>query len=239
MKRNIIPLLGFALAITFVAFVGGQPAAMEETPPGKNAPQGEAKAENAFASCNKWVNCNSESPNFTGLCCRTCKDVEGQTIWDCKPVSSDGESYDASEGEIFVVCEATLTGIVTAEGLLKADDGRNYKIAGARMKVDELKRNLGAKIEVKGAVQEVDGKATIEVKSYKSVYSEIAAPNGDDLSSCTSWLNCDRRPPNYTGTCCRRCDDNQGGKVWDCQVFSGREHFDMAEWSKQYREFRP
>jgi hypothetical protein len=157
--------------------------------------------------------------------------VEGQTIWDCKGVSSESESRGASEAGNLAVGEATLTGIVTAEGFLKADDGRNYKIAGTRLTVDELERNLGKKFEVKGTVQEANGKATIAVKEYNMVYSEIAAPEGDSLSSCTAWLNCDRRPPNYTGTCCRQCEDSQGEKVWDCQVFSGREHFDKAEWS--------
>jgi hypothetical protein len=44
-------------------------------------------------------------------------------------------------------------------------------------------------------------------------------------------MNCDQRPPNFTGTCCRQCNDKEGGKVWDCKVFSQGEHFDSAEWS--------
>ena len=51
------------------------------------------------------------------------------------------------------------------------------------------------------------------------------------IGSCTGWMNCDQRPPNFTGTCCRQCDDKQGAKVWDCKVFSEGEHFDTAEWS--------
>ena len=80
MKRNTLPLLGFALAVVFVTFITGQPDAMEEAQLAKNASQGEPKVEDTLQACNKWVNCNSESPNFTGLCCRTCKDRKGQTI---------------------------------------------------------------------------------------------------------------------------------------------------------------
>jgi hypothetical protein len=231
MKRKIVSLLGFTLAVAVVALLAGQLPAEEEAQVGQDAAQAEPKAEKAFVSCNKWLNCNSESPNFTGLCCRICRDAEGQIDWDCKPVSAEGERRDASPVGDVALGEATLTGIVTAEGILRADDGHKYKIAGTRLQVDELQRNMGRRIEVKGTVQEVEGKVSIQVASYQSMHLGDAA-GADALGSCTGWMNCDQRPPNFTGTCCRQCKDKQGGKVWDCKVFSEGEHFDMAEWSK-------
>jgi hypothetical protein len=222
MERKSLNISAFALVLPLVALFVGQPEAVE----------GEPKAEEALASCGGWLNCNSESPNFTGVCCRVCKNTEQETVWDCKPLSTEDENRGASAAADVPLGERTLTGIVTAEGLLKVDDGRNYRIAGTKLKTDELKENLGKKVQIKGGVKEGNGKATIEVESYNLVYSEIAAPDEDDLSSCMAWLNCDRRPPNYTGTCCRQCQDGQGEKVWDCQVFSGREHFDGTVWSK-------
>jgi hypothetical protein len=70
----------------------------------------------------------------------------------------------------------------------------------------------------------------VEVASYKSMnLGDAGGPAA--IGSCGGWMNCDQRPPNFTGTCCRQCDDNQGAKVWDCKVFSEGEHFDTAEWS--------
>jgi hypothetical protein len=221
-KGKILLYSVFALVIPLVALFTGQPAAME----------GEPKAEEPLASCGGWLNCHSESPNFTGLCCRICNNRKQETVWDCKPLLPEDESRGASAAADVALGERTLTGVVTAEGLLKVDNGHNYKIAGTKLKMDEVQKKLGKKIEIKGAVKEGNGKATIEIESYNLVYSEIAAPGEDDLSSCTAWLNCDRRPPNYTGTCCRQCQDRQGAKAWDCQVFSGLEHFDRTEWPK-------
>ena len=70
----------------------------------------------------------------------------------------------------------------------------------------------------------------------QSALAEEAADPGkgaltDALMSCNKWMNCDTESPNFTGTCCRQCDDKQGAKVWDCKVFSEGEHFDTAEWS--------
>ena len=38
------------------------------------------KAQEAFASCGDWKNCNSLGPNYTGTCCRQCKDKEGEAL---------------------------------------------------------------------------------------------------------------------------------------------------------------
>lgn len=232
MQRKILCLLGLPLAIVFVAFLAGRPAAMEEANPGEDTAKEGSRAEEAFVSCTAWLNCSSESPNYTGLCCRSCEDPKGQREWYCKRLSAEGELRDASPAGDVALGEATLTGIVTAEGILKADDGHKYTVAGDWLTVEGLQRNMGKKIEVKGTVQEAKGKVTIEVKSYKSTHLDDAG-SGDAFASCTGWMNCDQRPPNFTGTCCRQCDDKQGGKVWDCKVFSEGEHFDMAEWSKR------
>ncbi len=228
MNRYILPLLVSALGIAMMAPLAGQATAMEEM---KDTSEAKAKSGGEFASCDGWLNCSAESPNFTGVCCRICKDDAGKTVWDCKRNVAGDAARGASAASDVALGEATLTGIVTAEGILKVDEGKNYRLAGTKLQVDELKSNMGRKVEIKGAVQETGGKATLEVESYDLVYSEVAAPAGEGgLSSCSTWLNCDRRPPNYTGTCCRQCYDKAGAKVWDCQVFSGVEHFDRTEW---------
>ena len=216
MKPKIAHLLTLSLAIIF-AGVGAQGALAEEA------------LTDALLSCNKWMNCDTQSPNYTGVCCRTCKDARGQVDWDCKEVSPAADRSPSTAGEV-ATGEATLTGIVTAEGVLKADDGHKYKIAGTKLQVDDLQRNRGKRVEVKGTVQETKGKASVEVASYKSMHLwDAGGPAA--IGSCTGWMNCDQRPPNFTGTCCRQCDDKQGGEVWDCKVFSEGEHFDSAEWS--------
>ncbi len=223
MKPKIAHLLTLALAIGFAA-LGAQGALAEEADdPGKEA------LTDPLLSCNNWMNCDTESPNYTGVCCRTCKDARGQVEWDCKDVTAQADRT-ASKAREVPKGEATLTGIVTAEGVLKADDGNKYKIAGTKLQVDELQRNMGKRVEVKGTVQESKGKASVEVASYKSMHQGDAGGPAA-IGSCGGWMNCDQRPPNFTGTCCRQCDDNQGAKVWDCKVFSEGEHFDTAEWS--------
>lgn len=223
MKRNFKHLLALPLAVLLMA-VGVQGALAEE-----EGDAGKGALTDALVSCKKWMNCDTEAPNYTGLCCRTCKNAEGHTIWDCKDVTAAAERSPSKAGEV-PTGEATLTGIVTAEGVLKADDGHKYKIAGTKLQVDELKRNMGKRIEVKGTVQETKGKASMEVASYKSMHlGDAGGPAA--IGSCGGWMNCDQRPPNFTGTCCRQCDDKQGSQVWDCKVFSEGEHFDSAEWS--------
>jgi hypothetical protein len=223
MKRKFAHLLVIPLAIVFAGLSAQSVFAEEAADPGKGA------LTDALVSCNKWMNCDTESPNYTGVCCRTCKNAESQTIWDCKGVTAEADRRPSKAGEV-ATGEATLTGIVTAEGVLKTDDGHKYKIAGTRLQVDELQRNMGKRVEVKGTVQESKGKVSVEVASYKSMHlGDAGGPAA--IGSCTGWMNCDQRPPNFTGTCCRQCDDKQEGKVWDCKVFSEGEHFDSAEWS--------
>jgi hypothetical protein len=224
MKRKFAHLLVLPLAIVFAGLIAHSVLAEEAADPGKGT------LTDALLSCNKWMNCDTESPNYTGVCCRTCKDARGQVDWDCKGASVESDRRDASDAGNVALGEATLTGIVTAEGVLKADDGHKYKIAGTRLQVDDLQRNMGKRVEVKGTVQESKGKVSVEVASYKSMnLGDAGGPAA--IGSCTGWMNCDQRPPNFTGTCCRQCDDKQGAKVWDCKVFSEGEHFDTAEWS--------
>ena len=223
MKKKFAHLLVLPLAIFFAGFGVCSVLADEGADPGKEA------LTDALVSCNQWMNCDTESPNYTGVCCRTCKNAASQTIWDCKDVTASADRSPSKAGEVRTG-EATLTGIVTAEGILKADDGNKYKIAGTKLQVDELQRNMGKRVEVTGTVQESKGKVSVEVASYKSMHQGDAGGPAA-IGSCGGWMNCDQRPPNFTGTCCRQCDDNQGAKVWDCKVFSEGEHFDTAEWS--------
>jgi hypothetical protein len=224
MKPKIAHLLTLSLAIVFAGLIAQSALAEEAADPGTGA------LSDALLSCNKWMNCDTEAPNYTGVCCRTCKDARGQVGWDCKEASAGSGRRDASDAGNVALGEATLTGIVTNEGVLKADDGHKYKIAGTRLQVDDLQRNMGKRVEVKGTVQESKGKVSVEVASYKSMnLGDAGGPSA--IGSCTGWMNCDQRPPNFTGTCCRQCDDKQGAEVWDCKVFSEGEHFDTAEWS--------
>ncbi len=183
-----------------------------------------------FVSCAAWVNCSTESPNYTGICCRPCRDREKGTIWDCRRVHDEVERLGGPPAEEpLTTGEATLTGIVTQEGVLQADQGQEYAVAGE--KAGELQNNMGKRIEVKGTLQEAEGKVTIEVDAYE-LMGFGDTPVADEASgSCSAWLNCDSRAPTFTGTCCRRCPDPQGGERWDCRVFSEGEHFDLAEWS--------
>jgi hypothetical protein len=61
MKRKFAHLLVLPLAI--FAGLGAQSALAEEaTDSGKGA------LTDALASCSKWMNCDTESPNYTGVC---------------------------------------------------------------------------------------------------------------------------------------------------------------------------
>ena len=218
MKRKVTWFVGSSLAIVFVVLLAGSVVAEEA-----------AKAsdvDDRFTSCGKWLNCSLESPNFTGACCRTCRDKEGQINWDCKRVSAEGKRPGAAVDERVRKGKKTITGVVTMEGVLSADDGRMYTaVEGYR--AEQLQKNIGKEVEVKGTVQEAEGKVTVDVASYELMPSEEA---GDALGSCGGWLNCNQTSPNYTGACCRQCADKQGEKLWDCKVFSEGEYFDLAEW---------
>jgi hypothetical protein len=218
MKRKVTWFVGSSLTIVFVVLLAGSVVAQEA-----------AKAsdvEERFTSCGKWLNCSLESPNYTGACCRTCRDKAGQINWDCKRVSAEGKRPGAAVDERLRKGKQTITGVVTMEGVLSADDGRMYTaVEGYR--TEQLQKNIGKEVEVKGTVQETEGKITVDVTSYELMPSEEAK---DALGSCGGWLNCNQTSPNYTGACCRQCADKEGEKLWDCKVFSEGEYFDLAEW---------
>jgi len=234
MKQRVGWLLGGMLTVAIVCLLAGQLNAGEAPTSGEVSPEGVLEADDAFVTCTGWFNCNEESPNYTGYCCRCCRGKNSGKRWHCKRKSSGGEQLDASVVDNAVVGEATISGIVTRESILKADDGRAFAVAGE--KAEELRRNMGKKIEVKGTVQEEQGKVTIDVETYELMLSGDAAAAAetkadDPFVSCTGWMNCSTQPPTYTGTCCRQCVDTKGGKIWDCEMFSAGEYFDLAEWS--------
>jgi hypothetical protein len=221
MKRKITWFVGSSLAIVFVVLLAGPAVAEEAANTGKQA----SEVDDRFASCGKWLNCSLESPNYTGACCRACKNKKGQITWDCKRVSAEGKRPGAALDEGVRKGKKTISGVVTMEGVLSAD-GRMYTaVEGYR--AEQLQKNIGKEVEVKGTVKEAEGKVTIDVTSYELTPSE---ERKDTLGSCKEWLNCNRTSPNYTGACCRQCEDEQGEKLWDCKVFSEGEHFDLAEW---------
>ena len=215
MTRKIVGSLGVFLGCLIVASPFGHVAAGE--------------ADHEFDSCSTWVNCSTESPNYTGICCRTCGGPERAIDWDCRKVGAERERLSGSLTGRLPAGEATITGIVTKEGLLQADKGQEYAVAG--IKANELQHNMGKKIEIKGTVQEAEGKVTIDVDAYE-LMGYGAAVSVEASGSCGNWLNCDSRAPTFTGTCCRRCTEETGEKLWDCKVFSEGEHFDLAEWTK-------
>ncbi len=211
MANRIVGLLGVFLGCLIVASLFGHVAAGEPD------------------SCSAWVNCSTESPNYTGICCRTCGGPERAIDWDCRKVGAERELLSGPPAGRLPAGEATITGIVTKEGLLQADRGPEYAVAGIRP--NELQHNMGKKIEIKGTVQEAGGKVTIDVDAYE-LMGYGAAVSAETSGSCGNWLNCDSRAPTYTGTCCRRCGDETGEKLWECNVFSVGEHFDLAEWTR-------
>ncbi len=175
------------------------------------------EADHDFDSCSGWVNCSTESPNYTGICCRTCGGPERAIDWDCRRVGAERERLGGSSAGRLPAGEATITGIVTKEGVLQADKGQEYAVAG--IKANELQHNMGKKIEIKGTVQEAEGKVTIDVDAYE-LMGYGAAVSVEASGSCGNWLNCDSRAPTFTGTCCRQCTEETGEKLWDCKVFS-------------------
>ena len=215
MTRKIACSMGFSFGFLFVVLLSGPLAAGE--------------ADYDFVSCAGWANCSTESPNYTGICCRPCRERERGKMWDCQRVHDEKEPLGGPPAEQLPTGEATITGIVTKEGVLQADQGHAYAVAGAQ--AVDLQRNMGKKIEVKGTVQEAEGKVTIDVDAYELIgHGTAVAFEASD--SCADWVNCDSRAPTFTGTCCRRCAEETGGKLWDCKVFSEGEHFDLAEWAR-------
>ena len=215
MTRKIVCSLGFSFGFLFVVLLSG--------------PLNAGEADYNFVSCAGWANCSTESPNYTGICCRPCTERERGKMWDCQRVNDETERLGGPSAERLAAGEATITGIVTKEGILQADQGHEYAVAGVR--AVDLQHNMGKKIEVKGTVQEAEGKVTIDVDAYELIgYGAAAAVEASD--SCANWLNCDSRAPTFTGTCCRQCTEETGEMLWDCKVFSEGEHFDLAEWSK-------
>ncbi len=214
MKMKIGGLLKFCLLSLFVFSISAQVSA--------------EPVSLGFESCAAWVNCSTESPNYTGICCRPCTAFDGRSIWDCRRVGAERQGSGEPAAGRLPPGEATLTGIVTREGLLQADLGPSYAVAGD--KAAELRQNMGKKIEIKGTVQEAEGRATIEVDAYELMgHGEAATIEG--ATSCGDWQNCDSRAPTFTGTCCRPCENQAGEQLWDCKVFSVGEHFDLAEWT--------
>ena len=222
-----------ALAIAFVSLLAGHVGAGELTDPGEVSLESALEAQDRFVSCTGWLNCNPASPNYTGICCRSCTDERGKKGWDCKKRLAVEEKPDVSFARPVPAGEATVTGIVTREGLLMAYDGQEYTLAGDPS--ERLQRNMGKEIEVKGTVKEEQGKVTIDVEAYELMSfgdprEGGTSKTGDAFVSCGAWENCSALPPTFTGTCCRQCNDEERGKLWDCQVFSVGEHFDLAEW---------
>lgn len=216
MRRSIVVFIGVVLAAAFVAPLAGQVAA-----------QG---VGSELLACSEWLNCNKESPNYTGFCCRHCRNALGQTVWDCDEFAAEGSRPEAALAGEAAAGEASLTGIVTLEGFLSEKDGRVYEITGRR--ASRIQGNIGKEIEVKGTVQEAEGKVRIDVDSFQLTPREelIGEQAQAGLTACKAWQNCNTMPPNYTGTCCRECKDAEGAPVWDCKVFSVEDHFEMAEW---------
>ena len=61
MKRKIAHLFAWPLAIVFAGLVAQGALAEEAADPGNET------LTDALLSCNKWMNCDTESPNYTGL----------------------------------------------------------------------------------------------------------------------------------------------------------------------------
>lgn len=216
MKRNLVLFVGLVLAAAFVFSLAGQVAA--------------AEAQGELLACSEWMNCDKASPNYTGFCCRHCKNPLGQTIWDCSEFAPEGNRPAAARAGDAAAGETSLTGMVTLEGFLSEEDGKVYAIGGRR--AERIQGNIGKEIEVKGTVQEAEGKVRIDVDSFKLAPREevVGEKAQAGLTACKAWQNCNTMPPNYTGTCCRQCLSKEGEPVWDCKVFSESDHFEMAEW---------
>jgi hypothetical protein len=222
-----------ALAIAFVTLLAGHVIAGELTDPAEVSLESALEAQDRFVSCTGWLNCSPASPNYTGICCRSCTDERGKKGWDCKRQLAIGEKPAVSFAGPVPAGEATVTGIVTHEGFLMAYDGQEYVLTGDQS--ERLQRNMGKEIEVKGTVKEKQGKVTIDVEAYELMLFGDAREGGaskarDAFVSCGAWENCSPLPPTFTGTCCRQCNNKEGAELWDCQVTSAGEYFNLAEW---------
>jgi len=221
------------LPIALVSLLAGHVGAGERSVPAEVALASSLEAQDQFVSCTGWLNCNPASPNFTGVCCRSCTDDRGRKGWDCKNRSAAEQKGGVSFARPFPAGETTVAGIVTREGFLMAYDGQEYVLAGHQS--ERLQRNMGKEIEVKGTVKEEQGKVTLDVEAYEFMFKGDARGGRtskavDRFVSCGAWENCSSLPPTFTGTCCRQCNDKEGKELWDCQAFSIGEYFDLAEW---------
>jgi hypothetical protein len=61
--------------------------------------------------------------------------------------------------------EATVTGKVTKEGTIAADNGQIYVVTG--VKADEVLSNVDKRVQAKGSVMEQHGKKIIKVKDVR------------------------------------------------------------------------
>ena len=68
--------------------------------------------------------------------------------------------------------ETTLSGKIMAEGTFLANDGQAFAISGE--KVQELNQNIGKLMEIKGTVQELEDKSTINITQYKLLEAPAA-----------------------------------------------------------------
>ena len=230
MRQKVVLL---AWVIAFIGLLAGHVSAGELSDTDRVSLESTLEAHDQFVSCTGWLNCNPASPNYTGLCCRSCTDERGRKGWDCKKKLATEERGGVSSARPLPAGAATVAGIVTREGFLMAYDGQEYALVGHQS--ERLQRNMGKEIEIKGTVKEEQGKVTIDVEAYEFMLLADARGGGtykpgDRLASCGAWENCSSLPPTFTGTCCRQCSDKEGGELWDCQVFSVGEHFDLAEW---------
>jgi len=230
MSVRVVSFLMVFLGVAFVALLTGETVAGE---PASVSRDGAPAGDGASVSCTRWFNCDAESPNYTGYCCRCCRNTKGVKQWECKGTPTGGALGEVPLAGTIPAGEAIISGIVTRECILKSDDGLAYAVAGE--KAEELHRNMGRKIEVKGTVQEAEGKVTIDVETYALMPAgSVAVGEGSQTESgsgsCKAWRNCSALPPTFTGTCCRECEDAEGRVRWNCRVFSFDEYFNLAEW---------
>jgi hypothetical protein len=62
---------------------------------------------------------------------------------------------------------STITGKVTESGTLETDSGKEYKLSGQA--ANELMKNVGKSVEIKGTIMDKPGEMTIEVESFKLI----------------------------------------------------------------------
>ncbi len=73
-----------------------------------------------------------------------------------------------STAALSVAEEVTITGTVTQEGNIMADDGQLYVVEDDEMQ-DELMELVGKKLEVAGTVGERDGKKILTIQGYEEI----------------------------------------------------------------------